>query len=252
MDIKRVTYRILLGVAAIVLVWLCVNSIVTPIQFEQERVNRETSVIKNLISLRTAEAEYKLVTGQYTDNLDSLIIFLRTTPKKDVYKIGSLTDKQLEDGLTEVKAVKILENALLKARIKQGIDDLDELYAYIWENDRTIKENSLQGFRRDTIETNMIEALYKGEYDEESIGDIIYIPYTNGQKYEVEVNNNYTTSQGINVPLVEIRAHYDSYLADLNEQERINLIDKERKLEHYPGLKVGDITQPNNNGGNWE
>ena len=58
--------------------------------------------------------------------------------------------------------------------------------------------------------------------------------------------------QGIKVPIFEIRAHYDTYLHDLNKQERVNLIDKEEKLDHYPGLKVGSVDAPNNNAGNWE
>ena len=98
----------------------------------------------------------------------------------------------------------------------------------------------------------MIQSLYKGRYTEDNIDQIIYIPYTKGQKFEIEVNNEYTTSQGIRVPVMEVRAHYDTYLGDLNDQERVNLIDKETKLEHYPGLKIGDIYAPNNNAGNWE
>jgi hypothetical protein len=54
------------------------------------------------------------------------------------------------------------------------------------------------------------------------------------------------------VPIFEIRAHYNTYLHDLNKQELVNLIDKEQKLDHYPGLKVGSIDAPNNNAGNWE
>ena len=112
--------------------------------------------------------------------------------------------------------------------------------------------NGLQGFRRDTLYKNMIQELYKGEYTADNIAQITYIPYSNDQRFEVEVNNTYTTSQGIRVPLFEARAHFNTYLADLNDQERVNLIDKETKLEHYPGLKVGDIEAPNNNAGNWE
>ena len=37
-----------------------------------------------------------------------------------------------------------------------------------------------------------------------------------------------------------------------DDQERVNLIDKEEQLDHYPGLKMGDINEPNNNAGNWE
>ena len=157
--------------------------------------------------------------------------------------------------MTENKAAKILERARLKAQRKmkfQGADSLNLLYNYIWENDREVKAEGLQGFRRDTILTNMIQSLYNGQYTEENIGEIVYIPYTDNVKFEVETNNEYTTSQGIKVPIFEIRAHYNTYLHDLNAQERANIIDKEEKLDHYPGLKVGSVDAPNNNAGNWE
>ena len=244
--------RILLMVAIIVMGYFCVMSVVTPIRFEEKRAQREVAVIKHLVALRTAETEFKAQKGHYTADLDSLIDFLRTAPKKEVLKEGRLNEKQLEAGLNEHKAVKIMDTAKAKAKKKQQFANDDELYAYIWANDPEVKKNGLEGFRRDTILTNLIESVYKGEYNAANIGDIIYIPFTNKVRFEAEVNNTYTTGQGIHVPLVEMRAHYNTYLADLNNQERVNLIDKEEKLDHYPGLKFGDIETPNNNAGNWE
>ena len=255
MNATKIIIRTLLVIGVIFMAFICVKSVVTPIQFEEARVQREAKVINNLVSLRTAEAQFRLDKGYFTADLDSLVEYLKVTPKKEVFKLGSLTEKQLEDGMTENKAAKILERARIKAQRRmnfQGTDSLDMLYQYIWEQDREVKANGLQGFRRDTILTNMIQSLYKGQYTEETIGEIIYIPYTNNVKFEVETNNGYTTSQGIKVPIFEIRAHYNTYLHDLNSQERVNLIDKEEKLEHYPGLKVGSIDAPNNNAGNWE
>lgn len=249
---SKIIYRILLGISALFLAYICVDSVVTPIKFEEKRAIRETAVVRNLIAIRTAQAEFKLVKGYYTADLDSLVMFLKTTPKKEVMKEGSLTDKQLEAGLTEHKAAKMIEKAIIKAKVKTGMEDVEELYKYVWANDREIIDNSLVGFRRDTINKNMIETIYKGAYTEANIGDIIYIPYTNHVKFEVETNNQYTTSQGIQVPLFEARAHFNTYLSDLDAQELVNLIDKEKKLEHYTGLKVGDINAPNNNAGNWE
>lgn len=243
-----------LAVAAVVMLIFCVQSVTTPIKFEDTRAQREVAVIKNLVDLRTAEVEFHHQKGVFTANLDSLLLFLKTAPKKEVLKEGSLTDKQLEAGLTETKAVKILNEAKKKAlkNKKLTFEDNDALYAYIWENDADVKKNSLQGFRRDTIELNMIQSLYKGEYDATTIDKIIIIPFSEDLRFEVEVNNDYKTSQGIRVPLFEARAPFTSYLADLNEQELVNLIDREEKLEHYAGLKVGDIYAPNNNAGNWE
>ena len=241
-----------LSIAAVVMCYFCVTSVTTPIKFENTRAEREVTVIKHLVDLRTAEVEYHHQKGVFTASADTLLMFLKTAPKKEVMKEGSLTDKQLEAGLTEHKAVKILNEAKKKALKKNQFEDDDALYAYVWENDKDVISNGLAGFRRDTIELNMLQSLYKGEYDENSIDAIVEIPFSEGQKFEIEVNNDYKTSQGIRVPLFDARAPFESYLGDLNKQELVNLIDREQKLEHFPGLKVGDIYAPNNNAGNWE
>jgi hypothetical protein len=254
MKATRALIICLLSVAAVLMAWFCVTSVTTPIKFENTRAEREVAVIKNLVDLRTAEVEFHHQNGRFTASYDTLLTFLKTAPKKEVLKEGSLTDKQLEAGLTEPKAVKILNEAKKKALKNKNLqfEDNDALYAYIWENDAEVKKNGLQGFRRDTIELNMLQSLYKGEYDANSIDRIVEIPFSEGKQFEIEVNNDYKTSQGIRVPLFEARAPFESYLGDLNRQELVNLIDRETKLEHYAGLKVGDIYAPNNNAGNWE
>lgn len=252
MKATKITVISSLAVAAIVMAYFCIMSVVTPIQFEETRVERESAVISNLVDLRTAELEYHHQKGCFTASYDTLLHFLKNAPKKELLKEGSLTDKQLEAGMTEKKAVKIINEAKKKALRKNNFEDNDALYAYIWANDADVKANGLQGFRRDTIESNMLQALYTGKYDETTIDGIVSIPYSNGLQFEIEVNNGYKTSQGISVPLFEARAPFESYLGDLNKQELVNLIDREQKLDHYAGLKVGDIYAPNNNAGNWE
>ncbi|MBR4520409.1 MAG: hypothetical protein IKO63_03255 [Paludibacteraceae bacterium] len=248
----KTTFRILLALAICFLAYICVDSVVTPIQFEETRAQREEAVVKNLIHIRTAEVEFKNQHGRFMADADSLLMFLKTAPKKEVLKEGSLTDKQLEAGMTEPKAVKLIDKAKAKAMSKLKTDDQEAIYAYIWANDKDIKDAGLQGFRRDTIERNMIETLYKGEFTAENIDQIVLIPYSDNLRFEIEVNDEYKTSQGIHVPLFEARAPFETYLADQDKQELVNLIDKEKKLEHYPGLKVGSIEAPNNNAGNWE
>ena len=248
----KTTFRILLALAICFLAYICVDSVVTPIQFEETRTAREEAVVKNLVHLRTAEVEFKTQHGRFIADPDSLILFLKNTPKKEVLKEGSLTDAQLEKGMTEQKAVKLIDKAKAKAMSKLKTTDPEVLYPYIWENDKDIKDAGLKGFRRDTIERNMIETIFKGEFTAENIDQITYIPYSDNLRYEIEVNDNYKTSQGIHVPLFEARAPFETYLADQDKQELINLIDKEQKLDHYAGLKVGSIEAPNNNAGNWE
>ena len=226
--------RILLGCAVAFLCFICVNSVTTPIKFEKVRAEREPAVIKNLVALRTAENEFRMQNGRFTANLDSLILFVKTGTKKEVVKEGALTDKQLEDGLTELKAVRMIQKAQ-----KTG-------------NWKEVKEAGLEGFKRDTISAPLLSSLYKGAYDEKTIEEIVYVPYSNGKKYEVLVNDNYSTAQGIRVPLVEVRAAFDIWMADQDAQELVNLNDEEEQLGHFAGLRFGNIDEPNNNAGNWE
>ena len=226
--------RILLGCAIAFLCFICVNSVTTPIKFEKVRAEREPAVIKNLVALRTAENEFRMQNGRFTANLDSLILFVKTGTKKEVVKEGALTDKQLEEGLTELKAVRMIQKAQ-----KTG-------------NWKEVKEAGLEGFKRDTISAPLLSSLYKGAYDEKTIEEIVYVPYSNGKKYEVLVNDNYSTAQGIRVPLVEVRAAFDIWMADQDAQELVNLNDKEEQLGHFAGLRFGNIDEPNNNAGNWE
>jgi hypothetical protein len=222
--------RILLGISIVFLGYLCVVSVLTPIRFEEEKAKREKVIVQHLINIRAAQLEFKEANGRYTANIDSLVNFLQTAKKKEVKKEGALTEAQLEAGLTEEKAVKI---------IKKG--DMKEIIA-----------NGLTNFRRDTVYTDMIVSLYKDAYTAENIATLFVVPFSNGQQFEVEVNNTYMSSSNINVPLFEARASYDTYLGDLNKQELANAKDVANTLERYAGLKVGSVVEPNNNAGNWE
>lgn len=248
---KHVIRIVLLAVICL-LGYLTVDSVVTPIRFEETRKKRENAITKNLINIRTAELEFRSQKGYFTADFDSLITFLKTTPKKEVLKEGSLTDAQLEAGLTEEKAVKIINTACAKAAKRLDTDNIDDIYVYIWANDKDIIDNKLIGFRRDTVNKNMLEELYHGAITAENVADIAICPFSDGERFILEVNNDYKTSQGIRVPLFQCSAPFEMFLADQDKQELANLKDKEIKVEHFPGLRVGDITAPNNNAGNWE
>ena len=226
----KTTIKILLSIAIVVLAYFCFMSIMTPIRFEKERAVREKVVIQNLIDLRTAQVELREQKGYYTSSLDSLIDFLKAGKKKMVLKEGTLTDLQLEGGLTEAKAVSI---------IRKG-------------NKKEIMENGLENFRRDTTFVNLISALYGDRLDVEKVENLKYIPYSDKVPFEMELNNSYVSSNNISIPLCEIRAPYKTFLFDVNRQEALNLIDLQDKMEKYPGLKVGSVTEPNNFAGNWE
>jgi hypothetical protein len=205
-------------------------SVYTPIRFEQTKTSREKAVIKRLIDIRKVELEFKEQKGRYTASFDTLINFLKDSKKKMVMKEGALSDKQLEAGLTEVKASKIVRSG----------------------NQQEIAANGLQNFRRDTAFVDMFEALFPTEYTKETIDQLAIIPHTNNQKFELRVKNDYINSTGIRIPLFEACAPFESYLFDLDHQEMLNSKDIAEKLNKYPGLKVGSVEEPNNNAGNWE
>ena len=167
----KTVLRILLCVSICFLAYICVMSLVTPIKFENTREARQDAVVANLVHLRTAELEFYNQNKRYTDDLDSLVLFLRTAKKAEVYKEGSLTDKQLEAGLTEQKAANI---------VRKG-------------NQKEIAKWGLENFKRDTIFVPVIPAIYKGALDSVTVGDIIYIPYTDHIKYEISVDNEFVS-----------------------------------------------------------
>jgi hypothetical protein len=222
--------KVLLFISIILLAYLCIMSVVTPIQFEETKNDREKAIIKRLTEIRKAELEFKDQNGRYTANFDSLINFVKTAKKKMVMKEGSLSDKQLEAGLTEAAAVKI---------VRRG-------------NAKEIAASGLENFRRDTAYVSLLEAIFPTEYTLETIDQLAVIPYSNNQKFELKVDNGYTNASGIRIPLFEATAHYKTYLFDLDRQEMINAIDVQEQLTRYPGLKVGSVEEPNNNAGNWE
>ena len=57
---------------------------------------------------------------------------------------------------------------------------------------------------------------------------------------------------GVDVPLFEACTPFDILLRGLNRQLIVNLNEERNITNRYPGLKVGNIDQPNNNAGNWE
>ena len=222
--------KILLVASIGLLSYMCVMSIVTPIKFDETKTAREKVIIQRLIDIRTAEVEYKNQKGVYTDSFPELFNFLKTAKKKTVLKEGSLSDKQLEAGLTEAAAVKI---------VRKG-------------NRAEIIANGLENFRRDTAYLNMIESIFPEKYTIETIEQLAEIPFSNNEKFTLKVNNEYYNATNIKIPLFEASAAYTTYLYDLNRQEMLNAIDLQKKLEKFPGLQVGSVLEPNNNAGNWE
>jgi len=196
----------------IVLAYFVVDSPLEQVRFEKERDKRESAIIQNLIDIRTAQVKYKEKYGEYTAGFDTLINFVKTDSLPKVLKEGYLTDSMFEAGMTEEKAVK------------QGI------------------------IIRDTTYVPALTEIFGEDYPIDKLG---FVPYTDGKMFEMGAT---TVRTGSNVPIkvFEAKVPYEVYLEGLDKQEIENMRAKALKFEKYPGLKVGSLSEANNNAGNWE
>jgi hypothetical protein len=207
-------FKLVLVAVIIALGYLCVQSILIPIEFNEQKTLREKAVIARLVDIRKAQIEYRTSKGSYTDNFDSLVTFIKEGKAPIILKEGSLTDKQLESGLTEREAVR------------QGI------------------------IKRDTTYVSIMESLFGKEYP---IDSLRYVPFSSPlTEFEMEKGELTSGAAAITVKVVEVRTPYKVYLQGLNRQEVINIVETQEKMNKYPGLKFGSVTEANNNAGNWE
>ena len=221
----KTVINLVLAACAIGLVYICYGSIMGPINFDETKKAREKEIIARLIDIRKAQQEYRtLHQGAYTDNFDSLIDFVKTAKLPFIMKVGTLTDDQLNNGMTEKKAMAIINKAKRTNK---------------WDE---VEKEGLQNFRRDTMWVAVMDTIFAKGFNPDSLP---YVPYGNGAKFELAIRKD-TTKAGAPLNLFQAQVAYDVYLGDLNHQELVNLKDVQTKLGKYCGLRVGDIEQPNN------
>ena len=106
-----------------------------------------------------------------------------------------------------------------------------------------------EAFRKRTgTYSNSFATLVKGGYLADSLQ---YIPCADGKRFELNTSVQLLKS-GREIPLMECSAGYHDYLKGMDENAVSNLIQEANESGAFPGLRIGDITTPNNNEGNWE
>ncbi len=208
----KVILRILLVAAIALLAYMCVRSIMTPINFEKQQKERENAIVERLIEIREAQIGYKNKHGVYAANFDELKTFLNEEKVPFLTKEGELTDDQLKQGITEKEAVK------------RGL------------------------IVRDTTWVLAKDTLLSRGFD---VASIEKVPGFEDTAFKLDTATIISSSKYI-VPVFECSVPYEVYLGDLDHQLLINLKDKTEKLNRYCGLRVGSVTEINNNAGNWE
>ncbi|MBO4332957.1 MAG: hypothetical protein J5875_07320 [Paludibacteraceae bacterium] len=232
--IKTVLNAVLV-VAILVMGFLLCKSIQKPIAFGDAKDKRQAAVIKKLVDIRKAQECFKENYGHYTADFDSLKTFVKEGQKKVVEKKGTITDQQLEKGLTEKKAWEMVYKNNGSDAAKYGIEDFEAFKSY---------------FRRDTVFQSVMEVEFGKDYP---IDTLDIVPFTNGKdKFVMNAVMKFNEKSGFSIPLFEASVLNDVYLNGLDKQEIINMNAQAKNLEKFAGLKVGDVEIPNNNAGNWE
>ncbi|MBR4380096.1 MAG: hypothetical protein IKP48_02435 [Bacteroidaceae bacterium] len=227
----KTVLNIVLAAIALLLVYICYESVQGPVRFENEKNIRDKAVQARLLDIRKAQAEYSNTHDrQYTNNFDSLIYFVKNQKLPLVFKKGVLSDAQLESGLTEAKAMAIINKAKKTGKYDE------------------VRKNGLENFSRDTTWVAVIDTIFPKGFNADSLR---YVPFGNGAQFQMDTLTQVARS-GAPICLLEVKTPYEAYLGDLDKQEIINLKDQQQQLNKYCGLKIGDLETANNNAGNWE
>jgi hypothetical protein len=101
---------------------------------------------------------------------------------------------------------------------------------------------------RDTIMLSVLDSIFKKGYPVDSLR---YVPFAGNSQFEIAAGQ-LETGSGLKVQVFEAKVHNDVLLKGLDRQLVVNENDLRKKLERYPGLQVGSLTEFTNHAGNWE
>lgn len=233
----KTIFKVLLVLAVIGLAYVATQSILGPIRFKHEKTAREKLIIAKLMDIRKAQVAYKSVHQYHAASFSELTNWLQNGKIPAVRKEGELTEKQLESGMTEEKAVAIVN----KAKATGKWDEAEK------EGLSRVINGVRQSFTRDTTWVNAAENLFPAGY---AVQDLGLVPGTSAT-FDMDTAS-VATASGFDIKVFQAAVPYTTYLGDLDKMEVDNLVDFATKLNRYPGLKVGSLTEVNNNAGNWE
>ena len=170
------------------------------------------------------------------------------------------------DVIVKLKDIRSAERAF-KSKYQHFTGDFDSLINFILndslemerklvDEDDSVAMAKLKRMRKKNIEKyyiNVVDTIFSPrKLSKEQIEALRYIPHTNNVEFILEAG--VANKGNVNVPVVECRAPYKSYLDTIEfRQNIINLIDdKVNNFGQYAGLKFGSMEGSNNEAGNWE
>ncbi|MCQ2184896.1 MAG: hypothetical protein MJY62_05760 [Bacteroidales bacterium] len=225
--LKILTYAVL-PIVIILLAYLNVRSVMTPLNFEKEKTAREEVGIQRLKDIRTLQTAYKSANGKYAETMDEVIKYYKEGKIDVVMQIGSQDDSL---AVANTKALKKKNPKITAEQMKTIYDETHTPLVFSITTQIPVKDTLCH--RNDFV-----------------IDSLAYIPFSGGQK--VIVATTIKSVSGVNVPLFEACMPYKALLRGMNHQLIVNLNAEREDTDRYPGLKVGSVSAPNNNAGNWE
>ncbi len=211
----RIALNIVLLVVVVGLAYKVYDSIMAPIRFQENYKKRSKVVIEKLEKLRDAEIAYLDVYQTYTSDYDTLINFIKY------------------DSLRIIKSFGVVPDSI-----------------YLTSKNRREAEKramDLGIISRDTVKISVKDSLFKN-YD---VDTLPFVPYTNLEtKFQLNVDSIKTVSKAVR-PVFELKVHNNTFAKGLNEQLLINLNDKARDNNEFPGFVVGSLVEVTT-AGNWD
>ncbi|MDR1198911.1 MAG: hypothetical protein LBK94_07885 [Prevotellaceae bacterium] len=287
---KKIIQLALVGVI-LALAYIFTTNMRKPIEFNSAYEIRKAKVVERLKEIRALQQAYKSAKGVYTPSFDTLKVFYETGKMQTLRSVGSLDDsatqartkvyeKLYEEQQKQIKARRPVKGELLVALV-----DMDD--AEVEKRGLAVRKPIVDDVKS-VVKVDTVLLSAKPNFN---INELQYIPgvEVNGNvekpEFIMDAKVKETISK-IQVPLFAVFAPNEVFLKGLDRQEIANLSDEqihrnnlgdeekntvikeqkgelsaeERKSlaeekknwEHYPGLRVGSINNPNNDAGNWE
>lgn len=212
---KNIVTTLLIGIICILCI-LIYRSVKKPIIFENAKNERYEKTIERLKEIRKAQIAYKSVYGKYTASFDTLINFVKT------------------DSIIVIKAVGTIPDTLYMQMGKTAA----EKYAL---------QHKL--ILRDTFKVSARDSLFEKNFEAENMR---FVPFFDN-KYEFKMQTGQVlTGAKVYVNVLEVSVTNEVLLQGLNKSLLKAMEEEALQNGKFPGLKIGSLSEANNNAGNWE
>ena len=185
------------------------------------------------------------------------LVYLNYESIMQPLRFNNEVEKRGAVAIERLKNIRTLQEAY-KSKTGRYLSTTDSLINF-YKNDSIIivkqvgsMDDSLAVAQKRVYRENITIAVKDTLLKERSafIDSLSFIPYSGGERIQMESVTRKVS--GVEIPLFEAVMPYDLLLKGLERQLIVNLKAEKEDMGRYPGYKVGDINNPNNNAGNWE